>query len=363
MNDGNLLFKINIFGCIRVLNMIADVERPALIAGPCAAESREQLINTAEALKGISGLIAFRAGLWKPRTRPGDFEGIGERGLPWLKEVKKKTGLKLAVEIAIPAHAEVCLKAGVDIVWIGARSVVSPFIVDEIAKALSGSNLCVMIKNPVNPDLSLWAGGIERLKKNGITNLAAVHRGFDVYYSKPYRNIPLWEIPIELKTIFPEIPVLCDPSHIGGHREYLARISQKALDLGLDGLMIEAHVDPDEALTDAEQQVLPATLKNIIAELKVRNQKNTTIDTGLEKYRTSIDELDEQLLEILAKRMKISELIGKLKENQNLAPYQPERWSSVFDDRLKKGISLKLDEEFMKRLLNLIHIESLRRQG
>ncbi|MCK5766476.1 MAG: 3-deoxy-7-phosphoheptulonate synthase, partial [Bacteroidales bacterium] len=202
-----------------IIELLKNTGRPALIAGPCAAESRDQVIRTAEALPGTPGIIAYRAGLWKPRTRPADFEGVGEKGLAWLREVKEKTGLRLAVEIATPAHAEACLKSDIDIVWIGARTVVSPFIVDEIARALSGSDVCVMVKNPVNPDLSLWAGAIERLKKKNITNLAAVHRGFDVYYSKPYRNIPLWEIPIELKNDFPGLPVLCDPSHIGGNRE------------------------------------------------------------------------------------------------------------------------------------------------
>lgn len=344
-------------------NLIKKTGCPALIAGPCAAESREQLIHTAEALLGTPGLTAFRAGLWKPRTRPVDFEGVGEKGLPWLREVKDRTGLKLAVEIVMPAHVEACLKSGVDMVWIGARSVVNPFIVDEIARALSGSNICVMVKNPVNPDLGLWAGGIERLKKQGITNLAAIHRGFDIYHSKPYRNIPLWEIPIELKNYFPDLPVLCDPSHIGGNRELLSSISQKALDLGMDGLMIESHFDPDKALTDVAQQVYPKELKKIIAGLKIRDHQEKKVDVAIEKYRISIDELDEQLLEILSKRMELSELIGKLKEKHKLAPYQAERWSAVFKDRLTKGISLKLDKEFVKRLLNLIHMESLRKQG
>jgi len=238
-----------------------------------------------------------------------------------------------------------------------------PFIVDEIARALSGSDVCVMVKNPVNPDLSLWAGAIERLKKKNITQLAAVHRGFDVYYSKPYRNVPLWEIPIELKNYFPGLPVLCDPSHIGGNRELLHQISQKALDLGMDGLMIESHIEPDKALTDVAQQLSPQDLKMMVSELNIRDHQGEKLDATLEKYRISLDELDVQLLEILAERMELSELIGKFKKEQNLAPYQPERWSAVFNDRLKKGISLKLDEEFLKRLLNLIHMESLRRQG
>ena len=344
------------------LNLIKKAGHPALIAGPCAAESREQVIRTAEALLGTPWLTAFRAGLWKPRTRPVDFEGVGEKGLPWLREVKEKTGFKLAVEIAMPAHVEACLKSGVDIVWIGARSVVNPFIVDEIARALSGSDICVMVKNPVNPDLSLWAGGIERLKKQGITNLAAVHRGFDIYHSKPYRNIPLWEIPLELKNYFPDLPVLCDPSHIGGNRELISSISQKALDLGMDGLMIESHFDPDKALTDVAQQLSPKELKKIIAGLKIRDHQEKKVDAAIEKYRISIDELDEQLLEILSKRMELSELIGKLKKEQNLAPFQPDRWSSVLENCLKKGVSLKLDRDFINQIFNVIHKESLGRQ-
>ena len=340
---------------------ILATSRPALIAGPCAAESREQLVNTAEALAGIQGLMAFRAGLWKPRTRPGDFEGVGEKGLAWLQEVKERFGLRLAVEIAFPAHAEACLKAGIDIMWIGARSVVSPFVVDDIARALKGSEACVMVKNPLNPDLSLWAGGIERLMKNGITSLAAVHRGFDLYYSKPFRNVPLWEIPIELKNNFPELPVFCDPSHIGGQRKYLLQISQKAFDLGMDGLMIEAHIDPQHALTDVAQQVSPRELKEIMSGLKIRKQQNKA-DAALEKYRTSIDELDDQLLEILSKRMQIAEWIGKLKKEQDLAPYQPDRWAAVLDDRIKKGGSLSLSKDFVMKVFNLIHMESLDRQ-
>ena len=342
-------------------NSFNNIERPVLIAGPCAVESREQVIQTAEALSGIPYLYAFRAGLWKPRTRPGDFEGVGEQGLDWLHEVKIRTGLKLAVEIAIPAHADACLKAGVDIVWIGARTVVSPFVVDEIAAVLKGSEVCVMVKNPVNPDLSLWAGGIERLIKNGITNLAAVHRGFDVYYSKPYRNMPLWEIPIELKSNFPDLPILCDPSHIGGQRNYLNRISQKAFDLGMDGLMVESHIDPDNALTDVAQQVSPDELKQIFSHLMIRGQQGET-DSLLEKYRTSIDELDEQLLEILSKRMKVAGMIGHLKKENNLAPYQPERWKELLKDRMRKGGVLQLSEEFVKKVFESIHMESISRQ-
>lgn len=343
-------------------NSISKLEQPLIIAGPCSAESREQVINTARALEGIPNLLAFRAGLWKPRTRPGGFEGVGEKGLDWLKEVKEKTGLKLAVEIAVPAHAELCLKAGVDIVWIGARTVVSPFIIDEIARALSGSDVCVMVKNPVNPDLSLWAGGIERLKNAGIENLAAVHRGFDIYASSPYRNIPLWEIPIELKRLFPDLPMLCDPSHIGGRRELLPYISQKAMDLGMDGLMIESHIDPENALTDIAQQIAPEALKKTIAGLSIRKIEEDTPDANLENYRTTIDELDGQILELLSKRMKISALIGNYKKEQNLSPFQPKRWSAMFDDRITTGTTLKLDKEFLRQLFNLIHKESLRRQ-
>ena len=340
---------------------IIKASKPAIIAGPCAAESREQVLETAEGLKGIPSLLAFRAGLWKPRTQPGDFEGVGEKGLEWLKEVKQKTGIRLAVEIATAKHAELCIEAGVDIVWIGARTVVSPFVVDEIASALKGSELCIMVKNPVNPDISLWAGGLERLAKKGLKNLAAVHRGFDVYYSKPYRNLPLWEIPIELKSKYPEIPLLCDPSHIGGKREFLAKISQKALDLGMDGLMIESHIHPEKALTDTSQQVSPKELIEILDRLIIRENQAES-DSTLEKYRTTIDELDEQLLEILARRMNISEQIGILKKEQNLAPFQAERWQALLDDRIMKGEKLSLNSELIKKIFEAVHMESIKRQ-
>ena len=343
-------------------NCISSAKRPALIAGPCAAESREQVLQTAESLKSISNLIAYRAGLWKPRTRPGDFEGVGEKGLPWLKEVKESTGLKLAVEVAIPAHVEACIASDIDIVWIGARTVVSPFIIDEIARALSGSNICVMVKNPLNPDLSLWAGGIERLQKAGIKNLSAIHRGFDAYSSKPYRNLPLWEIPIELMRIFPDLPMFCDPSHIGGKRAMVSSISQKALDLGMYGLMIESHIDPENALTDMDQQLSPPALKNMLSKLEIRKPEEETPDPTLRNYRSSIDEIDEQLLELLARRMEISALIGRYKKEQNLAPFQPRRWSDMIDKRINKGTNLKLNIEFTKHIFNLIHKESLRRQ-
>jgi chorismate mutase len=343
------------------LHSIIRASHPAIIAGPCAAESREQVLETAEALKGIPSLLAFRAGLWKPRTQPGDFEGVGEQGLEWLKEVKETTGLRLAVEIATAKHAGLCLQAGVDIVWIGARTVVSPFIVDEIANALKGSDVCIMVKNPLNPDISLWAGGLERLMNKDLTNLAAVHRGFDVYYSKPYRNMPLWEIPMELKSKYPDIPVLCDPSHIGGQRKYLSAISQKAIDLGMDGLMIETHVHPGKALTDTSQQVSPDELKDLLKHLAIR-KRQAAGDTQLEKYRTTIDELDEQLLEILARRMNISEQIGMLKKEQNLAPFQAERWQALLNDREKKGEKLRLNRKFIKKIFEAIHMESIKRQ-
>ncbi len=343
-------------------NLIKDATRPVLIAGPCSAESRKQIIRTAEALSGIPGLIAYRAGLWKPRTRPGDFEGVGTKGLSWLKEVKEKHGLKLAVEIAVPSHAEACLEAGVDMLWIGARTVVSPFMVDDIARVLAGSDVCVMIKNPVNPDLSLWVGGIERLQNAGIRNIAVIHRGFDSFSSKPYRNLPLWEIPIELKRLFPHLPMLCDPSHIGGQRELIPGISQKALDLGMDGLMVETHIDPDKALTDTAQQISPSAFKKMIESLVIRNIESGSANNSLENYRTSIDEIDGQLLELLSKRMEVAEMIGKIKKNQNLAPLQPERWAAVLEDRLSKASSLQLNSEFIKKVFNLIHLESIGKQ-
>lgn len=341
---------------------ILNTPKPILIAGPCSAESRDQVLNTARALSGTPGLIAFRAGIWKPRTRPGDFEGVGKEGLLWMQEVKEETGLKLAVEVALPSHVDEAITSGIDIVWIGARTVVNPFVIDEIARALSGNDICVMVKNPVNPDLSLWVGGIERLMKAGIKNLAAVHRGFNAYSSKPYRNIPLWEIPIELKRQFPELPLLCDPSHIGGKREMLKPISQKAMDLGMDGLMIESHIDPENALTDISQQILPEDLKQLIGNIDIKVHKAEG-DSRLEKYRQSLDEIDEQLIELLSKRMQIAELIGEYKKESKLAPYQPDRWAKLLDDRIRQASSLNLDGDFIKKVFDLIHMESIQRQS
>jgi chorismate mutase len=341
---------------------LLEIPRPLLIAGPCSAESREQLVKTAEALSPLPGVYAFRAGLWKPRTRPGEFEGVGKRGLPWLREVREKTGLKIAVEIAIPSHAEACLKAGIDIVWIGARTIVSPFIIEEIAESLKGSKLTVMVKNPINPDLGLWAGGLERLKKHGIDKLAAIHRGFDAFSSKPYRNIPLWEIPIELMRLFPDLPVLCDPSHISGKRDMIPVLAQKALDFGMHGLMVEVHDDPGKALTDAAQQLNPAEFKKLISNIRIRDERTSPMDSTLERHRTVIDELDGQILELIAKRMQISSLIGEYKKKVNLRPFQADRWSMLIQDRIEKGESLSLDKDFVKRIFDIIHVESLKKQ-
>lgn len=344
-------------------NCIFNAPRPLLIAGPCSAESREQVLGTARALKGLPGLLAFRAGIWKPRTRPGDFEGVGKEGLDWLREVKSESGMKLAVEVAVPAHVEEALAAGVDILWIGARTVVSPFVIDELARSLAGNkDVVVMVKNPVSPDLDLWIGGLERLKNAGVDKLAAVHRGFNTYLSKPYRNMPFWEIPIELKRLLPELPLLCDPSHIGGKRKLLASLSQKALDLGMDGLMIESHIDPENALTDMNQQLPPASLHDLVKNLKVRKQDNSS-HPQLEKYRLSLDDIDEQVLELLAKRMKIAELIGEYKRKLDLAPLQPERWARLLDDRIGQATALGLEPAFVKKFLELVHMESIRMQS
>lgn len=346
----------------RIQEIIKKTAQPVIIAGPCAAESREQVLFTAEALKDIPGLMAFRTGLWKARTRPGDFEGAGEQGLDWLQEVKEKTGLKLAVEIASAKHAELCLKSEIDILWIGARTVVNPFMVDEIAVSLRGCDICVMIKNPLNPDRSLWAGGIERLQKAGLDNLAAIHRGFDAWSSHPYRNLPLWEIPMDLKRQFPELPIICDPSHMGGKRELLQSISQKALDLGFDGLMIESHIDPENALSDTAQQISPRDLEAMISNLIVKEHRGNSSDERLEEYRTAIDEIDGQLLELLAKRMNIAAKIGELKKARNMAPYQPERWQKLLENRLEQASGLKLDRDFIKKIFETLHMESIRRQ-
>lgn len=334
-------------------------KRPIVIAGPCSAESREQVMETATALAAI-GIKIFRAGIWKPRTKPGGFEGVGAVGLPWLKEVKEKTGMLTATEVATPYHVLEAIKAGIDILWIGARTVANPFAMQELADALKGTDIPVLVKNPVNPDIELWIGAFERLYNAGIRKLGAIHRGYSSYEKKLYRNLPLWHIPIELKRRYPQMTVICDPSHIGGKRELVAPISQQALDLNFQGLMIESHCAPEKALSDAAQQITPEVLDYTLNMLVVRDNKQTT--ENITVLRKQIDEIDENLLAILAKRMRISKEIGTFKKEHNMPILQQGRYSDILENRVKQGKSLDLSPDFITNIMQSIHEESVRVQ-
>jgi chorismate mutase len=338
-------------------------EFPLIIAGPCSAENEEQVLRTAHQLAKNPKVKAYRAGVWKPRTRPGAFEGMGEKALPWLQKVKKETGLRTAVEVAKPEHVSLALKYDVDILWLGARSVVSPFVVQEIAEALKGSDVTVMVKNPVIPDLKLWLGAIERIYSAGIQQIMEIHRGFHYFEKSPFRNAPMWEIPIELKRLLPQLPIVTDPSHIAGRRDLLQEVAQKAFDLEMDGLMIESHEDPDCALTDAAQQIKPDALEQMLNALILRQKSGTPdFEMQLERLRTEIDKLDGELLQILAKRMEISDEIGEYKREHNITILQMKRWAGIIRDRLSIGTHLGLKESFLMDILKLIHRESILRQ-
>lgn len=335
-------------------------ERPMVIAGPCSAESEEQVMATAKQLSA-KGFQIFRAGIWKPRTRPNMFEGVGEKGLPWLKTVKQETGMYTSTEVANAKHVYEALKHGVDILWVGARTTANPFAVQEIADALQGVDIPVAIKNPINPDVELWIGAIERIHLAGITKIAAIHRGFSTYDKKLYRNIPQWHIPIELRRRIRELPIICDPSHIGGKRELIAPISQQAMDLNFDGLIIESHICPEKALSDASQQVTPEVLELIISKLVLRDSTQSTED--LAELRKQIDGLDDSILETLAQRMRIAEEIGVYKKEHNMTILQTSRYNDILTDRIKQGGGLGLGEDFMTKLLRNIHEESIRHQN
>jgi chorismate mutase len=342
---------------------IKPVGKPLLIAGPCSAESEEQLLATAIELAKIPQVNVLRAGIWKPRTRPGEFEGVGEKGLKWLKNAKQQTKLPTCVEIARPEHIELALKYDVDILWLGARTVVNPFSVQEIAEALRGTNIPVMVKNPINPDIKLWIGAIERINAVGLKKIMAIHRGFHYFGSSEFRNAPMWEIPIELKRLVPDLPIIVDPSHICGRRDLIEDISQKALDLEMDGLMIETHYNPMVALTDSTQQIKPETLKKLVGKLKIREiDGSLEFETKLEELRSEIDKLDVELLQILAKRMEIIDEIGHYKNENDITILQMKRWAGIIEDRLAIGSQLGLEKQFLKRLLSLIHKESIQRQ-
>ncbi|MBK9291564.1 MAG: bifunctional 3-deoxy-7-phosphoheptulonate synthase/chorismate mutase type II [Bacteroidetes bacterium] len=337
--------------------------RPLIISGPCSAETAPQVLATARALAATGKVDVFRAGVWKPRTRPGGFEGKGEAALPWLSEVKAETGLRITVEVANPTHIEQALRHGVDMLWIGARTVVNPFSVEELAQALQGVDVPVLVKNPLTPDLKLWMGALERINKAGITKLAAIHRGFHYFQKSPYRNAPMWEIPIELKRLVPHLPLITDISHICGRRDILAEVAQKAIDLETNGLMIESHIDPDHAKTDAAQQITPDELNALLSNLVLRTPTGTPVfEYLLETLRTEIDKIDGELLQLLARRMEVVDEIGRYKLENNITILQLKRWKHIIDDRLSIGTHLGLDQKFLLQLLELVHDASIQRQ-
>jgi chorismate mutase len=339
------------------------LDHPLVIAGPCSAETEEQVLGIAHSLKDTD-VNYYRAGIWKPRTRPGNFEGVGALGLKWLQKVKAETGMKTATEVANRAHVELALEHDIDLLWIGARSTVSPFIVQEIADALEGTDKIVLVKNPVNPDLALWLGAVERLSTANIKNLGVIHRGFSTYEKTKYRNIPEWQMAIDLQTKFPDLPIINDPSHITGKRDMIFDVSQTALDLNFDGLMIETHHDPDNAWSDAAQQVTPATLVQIMRDLKIRKEDDSEAEYNakLSNLRANIDIFDNQLIETLGKRMKVSDAIGELKKEKNVAVLQSTRWNEILGAMILEGESKGLSEEFVLRMFKAIHQESIRHQ-
>ena len=341
------------------LNLPSDQERPIVIAGPCSAETVEQVLTTARQLKQ-KGCHMFRAGVWKPRTKPGGFEGKGAEALPWLKQVKDETGMLVTTEVATPEHVELCLKYGLDMLWIGARTSANPFAMQALADSLRGVDIPIFVKNPVNPDLELWIGAMERLNQAGIKRLAAIHRGFSSYDKKIYRNLPMWQIAIELRRRIPALPIICDPSHIGGRRELIAPLCQQAMDLGLDGLIVESHCNPDKAWSDAKQQVTPDVLDYILSLLVVRDEHTTT--EGLHQLRGQIDELDNQIMELLAKRLRICREIGQYKKEHNMTILQSSRYNEILEKRGAQGSLCGLSPQCVARIFEEIHEESVRQQ-
>lgn len=341
------------------LGLPSDNERPFVIAGPCSAETEEQVMTTARQL-AMKGCHNFRAGVWKPRTKPGGFEGHGEIALPWMKQVKEETGMLVSTEVATPEHVELCLKYGIDILWIGARTSANPFAMQAIADALQGVDIPVFVKNPINPDLELWIGALERINQAGIKRLGAIHRGFSSYDKKIYRNMPMWQIPIELRRRIPELPIICDPSHIGGRRELIAPLCQQAMDLGFDGLIVESHCEPDKAWSDAKQQVTPDVLDFILSLLIIRDEKTTT--EGISQLRKQIDELDNDLMELLSKRMRVCREIGHYKKEHNMTVLQPTRYNEILNKRGAQGTLCGMDSDFVKVVFEAVHQESVRQQ-
>ena len=341
--------------------MINFEKRPVLISGPCSAESREQVMSTAKALQSTAHY--FRAGLWKPRTRPNEFEGVGEKGLPWLKDVQESLGLPVMTEVANAEHVDLVLKNGIDAVWIGARTTVSPFAVQSIADALKGTNIPVFVKNPIHADLKLWIGAIERIESATKGEVIALHRGFSSYGLKKFRNAPMWEIPIGLRSEMPDIKLFCDPSHISGKRDWIQSISQKAMDLGMDGLMIESHINPEVALSDAHQQLTPKDVISLISSLEIRDltlDKAQTLD--LRDLRIELDSIDERLVELLSGRMNIARAIGKYKKDNGLTVFQLSRWKEIMSSRKVWSEEMGIEQDFLRLVLEQVHKESIRIQ-
>lgn len=340
-----------------------NLDHPLVMAGPCSAETEEQVLKIAHQLKDSDATV-MRAGIWKPRTRPGNFEGVGAIGLKWMQRAKQETGLLIATEVANKNHVDLALEADFDILWIGARSTVSPFIVQEIADALKGTDKIVLVKNPVNPDLSLWLGAVERLHTADIKNLGVIHRGFSTYEKSNYRNNPEWQIPIDLQSRFPDLPLILDPSHIAGRRDIIFDLCQTALDLNYDGFIIETHFDPDNAWSDADQQIKPNRLIEITEELKIRKEKGESLafNNKINTLRTQIDLIDMQLIATMGKRMKIADEIGMLKKENNVAILQTQRWNSILERMNALGKEEKLSEQFIERVFKAIHQESIQHQ-
>lgn len=340
-------------------------KRPLVISGPCSAETEEQVLETATRLAATGKVDMLRAGIWKPRTRPGSFEGIGTKGLPWLQQAKKLTGLPTTVEVATGKQVEDALHFGVDVLWVGARTTVNPFSVQEVADALRGSNVPVLIKNPINPDLELWTGAVERIAKAGISTIGLIHRGFSAYGNTDYRNAPMWHMAIEMKRRNPELMMVCDPSHICGRRDILLDVAQKAIDLDFDGLMIESHIDPDNAWSDAKQQITPEKLAEMLGEIKWRHETTTEKEfiTNLEKLREQINHIDDELMQLLGQRMKIADKIGTYKKENNITILQTNRWNEILERAANKGEKLGLSREFITKYFDAVHMESINRQN
>ncbi|MFN5762478.1 MAG: chorismate mutase [Sphingobacteriales bacterium] len=340
-------------------------KRPLIISGPCSAETEEQVLETAMRLANTGKVDVLRAGIWKPRTRPGSFEGIGTKGLPWLQQAKKQTGLPLAVEVATAKQVEDALHFGVDILWIGARTTVNPFSVQELADSLRGVDIPILIKNPINADLELWTGAVERMTKAGIRNIGLIHRGFASYGNTQFRNAPMWHLAIEMKRRNPELMMINDPSHICGRRDLLMEVAQEAIDLDFDGLMIESHIDPDNAWSDAKQQVTPERLAEMINDIKWRHEdvSSESFHLALDKLREQINQLDDELMQLLSQRMKIADQIGNYKKNNNVTILQTNRWNEILERAYQKSDKLGLSREFITRYMDAVHMESINRQN